>query len=127
MLAARGPCVSGTRADYVKFHDDKARASHAGWPELSRRPEGLQLHTFVPSVSQTSSACCIWRTGWQVCKLRADAQARPSHTLARPHSYRRCLALWLHMGVHGGHAFNRARTRACTRAAAPPTWTRPRT
>lgn len=25
VLAARGPCVSGTRADYVKFHDDKAR------------------------------------------------------------------------------------------------------
>ncbi len=26
VLAARGPCVTGTRADYVKFHDDKARA-----------------------------------------------------------------------------------------------------
>ncbi|KAK9838481.1 hypothetical protein WJX81_002091 [Elliptochloris bilobata] len=24
VLAARGPCVSGTRADYVKFHDDKS-------------------------------------------------------------------------------------------------------
>ena len=24
VVAANGPCVSGTKADYVKFHDDKA-------------------------------------------------------------------------------------------------------
>ena len=27
VVAVNGPAVSGTKADYVKFHDDKARAA----------------------------------------------------------------------------------------------------
>ena len=74
VLAARGPCVSGTRADYVKFHDDKARPRTQRVPYLSRLPEGL-----LPCLHVTTRAALgrqpLRRRGWRACQQQADEHA----------------------------------------------------
>lgn len=43
VLAADGPSVTGTRADYVKFHDDKVSSRHLARGILPRLPQKAAL------------------------------------------------------------------------------------
>jgi hypothetical protein len=73
VLAARGPCVTGTRADYVKFHDDKARARAP-----RRAAPGRTGSSFA------SLRVCLQATGWS--SMSAVLDRRAASTPRGPHS-----------------------------------------
>jgi len=107
LLAAGGPQTQGTKADYVKFHDDKVRRGRL----LCQRP-----HPRTPPQLRTCSGLA-----WQLGSIaRAQVACDGRGCLAPP----KLVCITGHMLRALARAC-RARTPACTPKAAPQTWTRP--